>query len=362
MKALGQIGHRYAGTEGERAMVHAVKSRLPPESRARVEGFVAYTSPAFVTGLHAAVLLAAGVLGFVQPLAATLICAAVTAHLVSESTGGFSVIRRVLPKDPSYNLVQHLPAGDAHGTVVVTAGLDQPRWRPSTPWALRPLRAIIGAASIVTIILLGRSLAEPWGRPTQGMYIAALVVLAVSVGMAAFAHRRAGTREDASAPAALLEMLRRLRERPLPGLDVWVVFTGCSHAYQNGMGAFLAMRKGNLVDPLFVLALDRPGCADVGAVVAEGPVMPVQHRPTGPAMVERLRWAGLEIDTVDRPYVTDARAARLWGYRALALSGSDGPSDPAVAARTVDIAESIVRLYAEDVDRVHMVRAEAEAS
>ncbi len=351
---LSEIGHRYAGSEGERAMLHQVKSRMPDDAKAQIEGFVAYTSPAFVVGTHSLALLGAGLLGFFHPFAATLLCAAVTLSLAAEGSGRLSLMRWVLPKSASYNLHLVHSAKKPLGSLVITAPLDTPRWRPERPdWLIRPLKAVLVAAIVVTAILALRSMAEPWGRPTQGMYVASLLVLGAAVAFTAIAHRRVGgIREDASGPASLLALSRRLDATPVANLDVWMVFTGCSHAYQNGMHAFLAMRGSRLIDPVLVIAVDEPGRGALGAVVSEGPLWPQHHRPTGPALVERLRWAGATIPAVDHVSVTDARAALLWGYRALALVGDDGESTPVSTAEATDVMESLIRLYAEDLARV----------
>lgn len=354
LDALSRVGHRFAGSEGERAMLHEVRKRLPDGVGSRIEGFVAYTSPSFVLGVHALALLITGLVGLALPQVATVLCAGVTLHLAAELMGRFSLLRWVLPKSASYNLVVPIAAERPLGSIVVSAPLDIPRWRPSRPrWLVRPAKAVFVAAIVVTAILLLRSLAEPWGRPTQGMYVASLLVLGAAVALGAVAHRRSGgDQEDASGAAALIQLTQRLVEDPPPGLDVWVVFTGCGHAYQNGMHAFLAMRRGRLPDPVLVLALDHPGQAPMGAVISEGPLFAQRHRSTGPALIERLRWAGVSIPSVDRPSVTDARAALLWGYRALALSGGGGISTPTSTLRAVGVAEAVVRLYAEDLARV----------
>ena len=167
------------------------------------------------------------------------------------------------------------------------------------------------------------------------------------------AHRRAaGVHEDASGPAVLLELIRRFDADPPPSLDVWAVFTGCGHAYQNGMHAFLAMRGGRLKEPVLVVALAEPGRPPLRAVVSEGPLWAQHHRPTGPALIERLRWAGLDLEEIDSAGITDARAAMLWGYRALALSGGKGVPTVDDSVRAVEVAETIGRLYAEDLRRV----------
>jgi len=296
-----------------------------------------------------------GLVGLWAPHIATLLCALFTLSLFTEGTGRTSVMRRFLPKQASYNLVWRSVVEQPIGTLIITAPLDTPRWRPQQPrWLKRPMKMQLYAAFIVTGLLSLRSLAEPWGRPSQGMYVGALLVLSAAVLLGILVHRRSvGVREDASGPAALLELIRRFSAEPPPGVDVWAVFTGCGYAYQNGMGAFLGMRGGRLPGPVFVLSFDEPGIAPLSAVVSEGPLYPQQHRPTGPAMVERLRWAGLDIPSVDTNRITDARAAMLWGYRALGLAGAgEGQPTAEGTLRAVEVAEAITRLYAEDLRRV----------
>ena len=41
LDALSAVGHRYAGTEGERVMLRQVRNRLPGGVAGRIEGFVA---------------------------------------------------------------------------------------------------------------------------------------------------------------------------------------------------------------------------------------------------------------------------------------------------------------------------------
>lgn len=354
LDALSRVAHRYAGTEGEREMLHQVRSRLPEGARSRIEGFVAWTSPGLVVGAHALALLVSGVLGLWHPLISALACGLFTLSLIGEGGGRYSLLRRVLPKSASYNLVWRHEGEAPLGTLVIAAPLDTPRWRPERPrWLKRPMRLVLVAAVVVTAVVTLRALAEPWGRPTQGMYVGSLVVLGAAVAIGAIAHRRAqGVQEDASGPAALLELVRRFERDPPPGLDVWAVWTGCGHAYQNGMHAFLAMRRGRLKEPVLVLALDDPGRAPLRAVVSEGPLWAQHHRPTGPALVERLRWAGLELQQKDTAGITDARAAMLWGYRALGLSGGYGPTTAEDTLRAVEVTEAIARLYAEDLRRV----------
>lgn len=363
LQALSAIAHRFAGTEGEREMLHTVRSRLPEGEASRIEGFVAYTSPGLVIGVHALALVVAAVVGLWWPLFASVAGALLTTSLVLESTGRFSLLRRILPKSASYNLVWRRQVEHPQGTLVISAPLDRPRWRPNRPrWLRRPLRPVLFSAALVTVLITMRAFAEPWGRPTQGMYGISLLVLTATVVWALVAHRRKSkSAGGASGCAAALELMRRFCDEPPAGLDVWVVFTGCSFAFQNGMHAFLAMRGDRPASPVFVLSLTDPGKQVLSATVTEGPLIKEPHRPTGPALVERLRWAGVDLPTTDAAVATDAWAATQRGYRALALVGGVSPTTPEDTLRAVEVAEALCHLYAQDVQRAPNIRTGVRA-
>lgn len=357
LRALSGVAHRYAGTEGEREMLSRVRSRVPDEEKTRIEGFVAYTSPSMVIGLHALALLLCGAMGWFTPLFSALACGLVTFSLVLEGSERFSVVRRFLLKSASYNLVWRREVEEPVGTLVITAPLDRPRWKPARPsWLKRPLRSVVVSGTVVSVLLTLRALAEPFGRLTVGTYAIALIVLAATVLVGGIAHRRKSKAVGGgSGSAALLELLRRYREDPPPDVDVWMVFTGCSYAYQNGMHAFLAMRGDRLKGPVFVLALSDPGKAPLHAVVQEGALFSRHLRSTGPALVERLRWAGVDVPSIDFPGATDAGAANQWRVRSLALRGGRGRTSAADTLRAVEVADALCRLYVEDLHRIPVV-------
>ena len=63
MQALSRIEGRFAGSEGERQMLDAVRERLPDGVTGRVEGFVGHVNPVFVLGVHGVIIFVAGVVG-----------------------------------------------------------------------------------------------------------------------------------------------------------------------------------------------------------------------------------------------------------------------------------------------------------
>ncbi len=152
---------------------------------------------------------------------------------------------------------------------------------------------------------------------------------------------------------------RRLQADPPSRLAVWVVFTGCARAHQDGIRAFLSLRGSRMPQPVLVVGLADPARPPLMAVVSEGPLWAQPHRPTGPAIVERLRWAGVRVPAVDRAEPTDARAAMILGYRALAFcGGASGDATPAAAARCARVVENVARWFGEDLVRVADDRAD----
>ncbi len=339
-----------------------MRARLPDGAASKIEGFVAHTTPALVLGLHLALLVVLGVIGFWQPQLAAMFSALVTVSLIGEGTGRFSLLRHLLPKSASYNLVARLPASPALGAVVVATPLDAATWRPlRRRWLwFRPLQAVFGAVLVVDVMLALRSFAEPWGPATLRAYLVALIGLGITVAVGAVYHRTGDAKGETGGLAAQLELLRRLRERPVPGVEVWFAFTGCGHAFQGGMTAFLALHERTLPAPTLVIALDHPANTPLQATVAEGALLAQHHRPTGPALVERLRWAGVFVPPVDHGGATDARAALVAGFRAVALVGGDGEPSAESVERVADVTEHLVRWYAEDLARVADVRPALE--
>ena len=107
VEALTSEQPREAGSEGEFAMIDTIKGRIVSSEKPRIEGFVGHVSPEMVVGIHALLLLIAGLIGLARPIVATGVCALVTASLVAEGIGTMSAVRWLMRKAPSYNLVSH---------------------------------------------------------------------------------------------------------------------------------------------------------------------------------------------------------------------------------------------------------------
>lgn len=354
LKALASEAPREAGSEGEFAMIDKLKGRMSKGEKTRIEGFVGHVSPELVVGIHASLLLLGGLLGLAQPALATAICALVTASLVADGIGHVSAIRWLVRKSPSYNLVLSRPATKPVGSVVFVASLDSRRWRVPVRgrFIKRPLKSVLAAALVVTTILALRTFAEPWGKPTVGLYVGSLGVLALTMAIGGVAHRRDYVGSgDTSDLAIMLELIRRLDITPIGSLDSWFLFAGCSRAHQDGMHAFLDRRGEHMPQPTLVIGLEETLRSPLSATISEGSLWAQHHRSTGPALIERLRWAGVDVSMLDRPGSTNSRAAMVRGYRALTICGGDGEAKPAQLESTVDVVERVARWFGQDLVR-----------
>jgi hypothetical protein len=358
MQALARIEQRFAGTEGERRMLDAVRSRLPEGVKSRNEGFVGRPSPLLVWGVHGVVALVGGVLGIWYPRVGAAICLLTVGSLIGEGTGRFALSSWWLGAVPSYNLVVPSTGPASLGTIVLVTPLDVPArrmWRPR--WMRRPLQGVLVSSSAIAVLLVLRALAEPWGIPLLTIYSLSLLVMAATSALVLISRREPQqVSSDAGGVAVALELLRRLQEEPLPGVAVWTVFSGCGRAHQDGVESFLRLRGQRLDGPVLVLSVREAARSPLQAVVTEGPLWPQHHRPTGPALVERLRWAGVRVPEIDSPEPSDARAAMLLGYRALAFNGGQADPSAAGARRAVDIVLAVMRWYAQDLARLEHAR------
>ena len=367
MAALQGIGGRFSGTEGERAALHAIRQRVPTDGwLVRVEGFVAYTGLERVALGHAGLLVVIGILGVWFPGWCVPPAALVTASLLGEATGTYSLLRRLLLKAPSYNLVARNQRPEPTGSIVLTTNLDVPRShrprRSGLRLAERMFQLMFWAAVLVTGGLFVRALGDPFGPATTEVFIGLVGMLAGTILLRIAARRpQPEGRDDAGGPAVLLELMRRFSIDPVEGVETWIAFTGAGQDDGQGVRAFLDLHRDTLVDPVFVVHLDGPARSPLIAVTAEGPVFAREHRATGPALVERLRWAGVELPEVRLFDATDARAVTVREHRALALTGGDGEPTAEAARGAADLVEVLVRWFAEDVAQVADDRHHLEA-
>ena len=153
MAALSGYDGRFPASEGERAMLHGVKERIPSGSEPIVEGFVSPKHPEVMVGLHVTILFLGGLVGFWWPIWGGALTGMATLALLAETTGRFSLAHWVMMKLAAYNLVVRVGVPEPQATIVLSTPLDVPKFKKWETrwvrWTRRPLQWVFGAAMVL---------------------------------------------------------------------------------------------------------------------------------------------------------------------------------------------------------------------
>jgi hypothetical protein len=212
------------------------------------------------------------------------LAAAATAEVADELAAGPRLLRRLLPKQTTANVVARM--GDPAGarTLVVVAHHDaahtsvffdpritahvgsRPKEASGDPSQLPPVMAPIAVAP--GFVALG-SLAGAWRLARLG----ALMCAGVIASLVEIALRRTvpGANDNLTGVATLLGVARALDERPVRGLRVMLVSTGAEESLMEGMRAFAARHLADMPRELtYVLCVDTVGSPYLVLAEAEG--------------------------------------------------------------------------------------------
>ncbi len=335
-------GVRPAGSEAERAVLEAIRSSLPASTRATVESCLAMTRPDVARALH--VLLAAfgAALGLFWPAVGAVVVGVAGLGLALEADGRMGPMRLAWPRRPAYNLDVALPAPtDVGGTVVLVIPADTPRGPPFRRFAAWRHVAVLVAGSAVWFAL--RAMDVPWDGDAVWIGAALVAGATLSVGeLWPFGPAA----EDAGTPRIWLELLDDLARNPPPALAIRGVVVAAGHAGGDGLGAWLARHGRLLADPVLFIGLDAVGQGPFAVADAEVGLIRHPHRPTGPALAERVAWAGQDIGRTSLPATSLLGPAVVDGRRTALLvgRGGDGPGDGARQR-----VRAMIELFASDV-------------
>jgi hypothetical protein len=226
-------------------------------------------------------------------LIATGLAVTAAAEVVDELSAGPRLLRRLLPKQTTTNVVAYTGDPDAARTLVVVAHHDaahtsvffDPRITAAVgsrsdlaaedPSPLPPVMAPLAIAPALVGLggLAGRRrLAWVGGAMCAGI-IASFVEIALRPTVP-------GANDNLTGVATLLGVARALKERPVRGLRVLLVSTGAEESLMEGMRAFAARHLQNASRELtHVLCVDSVGSPYLVLAEAEG--MLWMHRYDG---------------------------------------------------------------------------------
>jgi acetylornithine deacetylase/succinyl-diaminopimelate desuccinylase-like protein len=313
------FGARPATTESEARLREYLHRRLHERGLTVFEQpfrSVASLTPAWLT--VSVLFVASAVLGWLNAPAlwwlgtgSSLAAMAMFWGLVS---GRWDVMR-LFPQRESANLIAVAPSqGEVRRRIVLMAHIDSQRaalmWHPRHVRAFGrnfQLQAGVLAAHTLGALLLALSplLGLAW-LPTLARAVMTLGGLVALYGMGLLLHRERflpwvqGANDNGSGTAALLTVLERLADAPLPHTEVWGVFTGCEEVGRpNGAFAFEREYGHQLRDAEFLI-IDHIGLGEPRYLVAEAMLPRARAHPDMVCAMEPRGGASRPVPTAQR--------------------------------------------------------------
>jgi len=371
---------RWPGTDAERRAANWLAGRLREMGRrAAIEPTYVQPEYSLAIALHVAlaiagslVALASGPIGFAMVLLAA-------ASLYLDQSTRFYLLRRLLFRRASQNVVSPGSSPDAPARLVLTAHYDaaktgyvfgprSTRLARRLPEALRvplgPLRLIFWAGIVPLLLASGLRMAGLEARWLDVVQLAPIVLLLVSFALLidiALSAVVPGAYDNASGVAAVLSVAAALDREGPENLDVWVVLPGAEECNAQGMAQYLGAHRKEIDRQRTVFVnLDSVSFGTVHYLEAEGAIVSY-------AMDRRLIQLCEAVAAADEsyaarpiriPFHTDALPARARGFRAISLLGVEDGVGPPYYHTPDDTPdkldeEAMTRAVAFTVDLVH---------
>jgi hypothetical protein len=213
-------------------------------------------------------------------LAATLSLVAVVS-VAMELSFRDNLLRRLVPKAPSQNVVATIPpVGEHQQDLVLVGHVDTQR----TPIIFKTPRWI-AAYQIITTVVFGLWLVQvvlyflatvtqwTWIWPVTALSALGALYEAVLCLHAERTPFSAGANDNASGAGLVLALAEHLQAEPLAHTRVWLACTGCEESQHYGAADFFRRHVGELHHPVSVV-FEFLGCAGPAWLTKEGIVIP----------------------------------------------------------------------------------------
>jgi hypothetical protein len=310
------------------------------------------------TGLAAAAGSLAGLLARRSRTAAAALAALAAALMADDVDSGPQLLRRVLPRRTTTNVLGW--AGDPHAreTVVLVAHHDAahtgllfhpglvplvnrlaPDWYEKQTTSTQTGQLLVAGPALVALSsALGLRRLRRFGTVWSAVTAALLADVARSPVVP-------GANDNLSAVATLLAVAERLAERPVKGARVLLLSTGSEESFMEGMRGFVARHHAEL-DPARtrIVALECVGSPELLLMEGEGMLRMRDHDAS---LREELQAAADDAETPLRRGLrlgagaTDALPALKAGYRVACLAGCNELKVPANYHWPSDVPENL---------------------
>lgn len=295
-----EIGPRGSTTEGERRAAEYCENELRDTGLVpEIEPFRSARSIFFPHLLaSAAMLMAFAVYPLAGRIGASLAAIVSLVALVSdllELSFRDNVLRRIVPKGPSQNVVARIPPSKEHKRDVVLIGhLDSQRTPivfSTSRWVAiyQAFTTIAFGLFVVQVLLysIGAFTQWDWIWPASIPSAVAAILLAAMCIQADLTPFTVGANDNATAVGLLLTLAERYRASPLNNTRLWLVCTGCEEVQHYGAIDFFERHRRDLHNPV-AIAFEMLGCAGPAWLTSEGIIIPFKSDARLVALAEKL--------------------------------------------------------------------------
>ncbi len=384
---------RGPGTDAERRAANWLAGKLKGMGRpVQVEPTYVHPEYSLAIGLHVALAIAGSLLALLSPAAGFALVLFAAFSLFLDQNTRLYLLRRLLFRRASQNVVSPGPNPGAPARVVLSAHYDAAKTglvfgRRSVRLARRlsergrvllgPIRLIFWAGVVPLLLISGARLAglgDAWLSIAQLAVIALMLVALVLLVDIALSAIVPGACDNASAVAAVLSVAEELDAHPPANLDVWVILPGAEECNAEGMACYMRAHRAEIDrERTFFVNLDSVSYGDAHYQRSEGAII---NQAMDPRLVELCEGIaetqrsdpdgdpGHAARPIRHSFHTDALPAVVRGFRAISIVGADdgvGPPyyhtpedepanvDAAAMTRAVEFTLELVRAIDRDV-------------
>jgi hypothetical protein len=290
------------------------------------------------TGLAAAAGALAGLIARRSRAGATALATTAAVLMADDVDNGKHLLRRLLPRRSTTNVLAWTGDPDAVETVVFVAHHDAantglmfhpglvplvnriaPGWYAKQMTSTQTGQLLVAGPALVA---LGSALGVRRLRRFGTLWSVVTAALLADVARSPVV---AGANDNLSAVATLLAIAERLVAQPLPGVRVLLLSTGSEESFMEGMRGFIARHRAEL-DPAHTrfVAFECVGSPHLLLLEGEGMLRMRDHDASLREEIQAAAddngaplWRGLRLGAGG----TDALPALLAGYRAACIAG-----------------------------------------
>jgi len=348
---------RPSASEGERRAAEWLVGRFEAlGAEARIEAEPAHGTYWWPLGIGAALGALGGILGLRgRRLLGGALAGAAAAGMASDFPPGKRLLRRLLPRRTTYNVLCELGPVDAERTVVVIAHHDAAHsglvFHPEIPNIADRLGLIERTDTSPALMapVVGGPVLAALGALTGRRLIAKLGVffgLGSAAAMAEIGMRKVvpGANDNGTAVVSLLALAEQLTERPPENLRVILLSVGSEESFSEGIKAFGERHFPQLPrESTFFLCLESTGSPHLLVLRGEGFLKMREYPPRSLALIDGLA-EELDIDLFPNLRLrsgTDGLEPLAAGYETAVLCSCTDLKQPANYHWWHDLAENV---------------------